>query len=43
MLKGVVCDKKSKCVKHQEASKLLSSLGLKAPLNKIPLLDSLFF
>ena len=29
---------KSKFIKEQEAKGLLSSLGLKAPLNKIPLL-----
>ena len=32
-----VCDgKKSKFIKEQEASGLLSSLGIKAPLGKIP-------
>ena len=37
--KCVVCNsKKSKFVKQQEPSGLLSSLGIKAPLNKIPLL-----
>ena len=36
--KCAVCDgKKSKFIKQQEASGLLSSLGIKAPLNKIPL------
>ena len=41
--KCVVCgSKKSKFIKQQETSGLLSSLGIKAPLNKIPLLD-LFF
>ena len=40
--KCVVCDsKKSKFFKEQEASGLLSSLGIKTPLNKIPLLGSL--
>ena len=34
-----VCDSKtSKFIKEQEASGLLSSLGIKTPLNKIPLL-----
>ena len=37
--KCVVCNsKKSKFVKQQEPSRLLSSLGIKTPLNKIPLL-----
>ena len=31
--------KKSKCIKKQEASEILSSLGLKTPLRKIPLLS----
>ena len=38
-----VCDsKKSKFIKQQEASGLLSSLGMKTPLKKIPLLGSPF-
>ena len=38
-----VCDgKKSKFIKEQEASEILSSLGLKTPLSKIPLLDDIF-
>ena len=42
LLKCVVCDsKKSKFIKEQEASGLLSSLGIKTPLNKIPLLGPL--
>ena len=37
-----VCDSKtSKFIKEQEASGLLSSLGIKTPLNKIPLLGPL--
>ena len=35
--------KKSRCVKKQEASGILSSLGLKTPSNKIPLLGEIFF
>ena len=36
--KYAVCDsKKSQFIKEQEASGLLSSLGIKAPLSKIPL------
>ena len=42
--KCAVCDsKKSKFIKEQEASRLLSSLGIKTPLNKIPLLVPLLF
>ena len=42
--KCVVCDsKKSKFLKEQEASRLLSSLGIKTPFNKIPLLGPLLF
>ena len=40
----VVCNsKKSKFIKEQEASRLLSSLIIKTPLNKIPALDPLLF
>ena len=36
--KCAVCDsKKSKFIKQQEASRLLSSLEIKTPLSKIPL------
>ena len=35
--------KKSKFIKEQEASELLSSLGIKTPLSKIPLLGPLLF
>ena len=39
-----LCDsKKSKFVKEQEASELLSSLGIKIPLNKISLVGPIFF
>ena len=34
--------KKSRFVKEQEAKVLLSSLGIKSPLSKIPLLNVLF-
>ena len=40
----VVCDsKKSKFLKQQEASGLLSSLGTKIPMSKIPLVVPLLF
>ena len=39
-----VCgSKKSKVIKEEEAIRLLSGLGIKVPLNKIPLLGSLLF
>ena len=39
-----VCDsEKLKLIKEQEASGLLSSLGIKTPLSKIPLVDPLLF
>ena len=42
--KCVVCDsKKLNFVSQQEASELLSSLGIKTPLNEIPLLGPLLF
>ena len=41
--KCAVCSsKKSRFIKEQEAKGILSSLGLKAPLNKIPLLGDIF-
>ena len=42
--KCAVCgSKKSKFMKEKEAKRLLSSLGLKTPLNKIPLLGDILF
>ena len=42
--KCMVCNsKKSRFVKEQEASGLLISLGIKAPLSKIPLLGNILF
>ena len=35
--------KKSKFIKKQEAKGLLSNLGIRAPLSKIPLLGDIFF
>ena len=34
--------KKSRIVKEQEAKDLLSNLGIRTPLSKIPLLNALF-
>ena len=42
--KWAVCgSKKTRFMKEHEAKELLSSLGLKAPLNKIPLLGKILF
>ena len=39
-----ICDAKiSRFIKKQEAKGILSSLGLKTPLNKIPLLGDILF
>ena len=44
LLKWAVCDcKKSKFIKEQEASELLSSLGIKTSLSKIHLVVPLSF
>ena len=41
--KCAVCgSKKSRFIKEQEAKGLLSNLGIKTPLSKIPLLNILF-
>ena len=34
---------KSRLIKNQEAKGLLSSLALRAPLSKVPLLDDILF
>ena len=42
--KCAICDsKKSKFIKEQEAKGLLSNLGLRTPLNKIPVLGDILF
>ena len=42
--KCAICDsKKSKFIKQQEAKGLLSNLGLRTPLNKIPVLGDILF
>ena len=39
-----ICNsKKSKFIKEQQAKRLLNTLGLKTPLNKIPLLGDILF
>ena len=38
-----ICNsKKSRLIKEQQAKGLLSNLGIKAPLNKVPLLNIVF-
>ena len=42
--KCAICgSKKSKFIKNQEAKGLLSSLGIRTPLSKIPLLGDVMF
>ena len=42
--KCAVCNsKKSKFINQQEAKALLSKLGIKTPLNKIPILGDILF
>ena len=42
--KCVICDsKKPKFIKEQQAKGLLSNVGLRTPLNKIPVLGDILF
>ena len=42
--KCAICgSKKSRFIKNQEPSGILSNLGLKTPLNKVPLLGDILF
>ena len=42
--KCAICEsKKSRFIKHQEAKGLLSKLGIKTPLSKIPILGDILF
>ena len=42
--KCAICgSKKSRFIKHQEAKGLLSKLGIKTPLSKIPILGNILF
>ena len=42
--KCAICgSKKSRFIKNQEAKGLLSNLGLKTPLSKVPILDDILF
>ena len=39
-----ICNnKKSRFIKHQEAKGLLSNLGIRTPLSKVPLLGDILF
>ena len=39
---AVCCSKKSRFIKEQQVKGLLSNLGIKTPLSKVPLLNILF-
>ena len=42
--KCAICGaKKSRFIKHREAKRLLSNLGLKTPLSKVPILGDILF
>ena len=42
--KCAICGgKKSKYIKHEEAKGLLSKLGIKTPLSKVPVLSDILF
>ena len=42
--KYVICgSKKSRFIKNQEAKGLLSNLGVRTPLSKVPILDDILF
>ena len=42
--KSAICgSKKSRFIKNQEAKGLLSSLGLRTPLRKVPILGDILF
>ena len=44
LLRCVICgSKKSNFIKDQQAKGLLSNLGIRTPLNKIPLLGDILF
>ena len=44
LLTCAICgSKKSKFIKEQEAKGLLSNLGLRTPLNKVPVLGDILF
>ena len=40
---AICCSKKPRFIKNQEAKGLLSNLGLRTPLTKVPVLGDIFF
>ena len=40
---AICCSKKSRFIKKQEAKGLLSNLGIKTPLSKVPILGDILF
>ena len=40
---GICCSKKSRFIKNQEAKGLLTNLGNKTPLSKVPVLGDILF
>ena len=40
---GICCSKKSRFIKNQEAKVLLSNLGIRTPLSKVPILGDILF
>ena len=40
---AISSSKKSRFIKNQEAKGLLSNLGIKTPLNKVPILSDILF
>ena len=40
---AICCSKKSRFIKNQEAKGLLSKLGIKTPLSKVPILSDILF
>ena len=39
---AICCSKESRFIKEQQAMEILSNLGIKTPLSKVPLLKILF-
>ena len=40
---AICCSKKSRFIKNQEAKGLLSNLGVRTPLTKVPILGDILF
>ena len=40
---AICCGKKTRFIKNQEAKGLLSNLGIKTPLSKVPILGDILF